>query len=190
MSIALRTLSKLEYCDPRPFLVRLRRFELEMSASDTPDRIRHLRTNHLKPERELREAAIFCYLAGQRIGSTVGLAPGENQDYDFVAAWSVQGQARFAPVQLKELPPESTAPMASLNDIISGLVQYSSSPELVVAIHVNRITSFNPAALVIPSLQIAELWAFGATTPDQNSWVLWGDLLHAPTASYHSYPAS
>ncbi|MFH7041746.1 hypothetical protein ABT392_05440 [Paucibacter sp. JuS9] len=189
-SIALRTFGKLEYRDPRPFLVRLRKFELELSASATPERVRNLRTNKLKAERELREAAIFCYLAGQRMGTTVGLAPGEKQDYDFVAAWSAQDQACFAPVQLKELPPEATAPAATLQDIISGLGQYTSSSELVVAIHLNRAISFDPSALAIPPLQIAELWAFGATSPDQNTWALWGDLLRSPTASYHAYPAA
>lgn len=188
-SIALRSFSKLEYRDPRPFLVHLRQFELELSASATPERVRNLRTNQLKPARELREAAIFCYLAGQRMGTTVRLAPEEKQDYDFVAAWSAHDQACFAPVQLKELPPEATAPAATLQDIISGLRQYSSS-ELVVAIHLNRAISFDPYALAIPSLQIAELWAFGATSPDQNAWALWGDILRSPTVSYHAYPAA
>ncbi|MDR7269861.1 hypothetical protein J2X20_002490 [Pelomonas saccharophila] len=189
-SIALRTFSKLDYRDPRPFLVRLRQFELELSGSATPKRVRNLRTNQLKPERELREAAIFCYLAGQRMGTTVGLAPGEEQDYDFVAAWSALEEACFAPVQLKELPPEATAPAATLQGIISALGQYVSSRELVVAIHLNRTMSFDPSALAIPPLQIAELWAFGATSPDQNTWALWGDLLRSPTVSYHAYPAA
>ena len=189
-SIALRTFSKLEYRDPRPFLVLLRQFELELSASATPERIRNLRTNRLKPERELREAAIFCYLAGQRMGVTVGLAPGEDQDFDFVASWSDQDHSCFAPVQLKELPPETTAPQATLQDIISGLACYASSGELVVAIHLNRAISWDPAALEIPSLPIAELWAFGSTSADQNSWALWGDLLRFPTVSYHAYPAA
>ena len=189
-SIALRMFSKLDYRDAQPFLVRLRQFELELSASSAPKRTRNLRTNQLKQERELREAAIFCYLAGQRMGTTVGFAPGEKQDYDFVAAWSAQDQACFAPVQLKELPPEATAPGATLQDIISGLGQYTSSGELVVAIHLNRAIFFDPSALALPSLQIAELWAFGATTPDQNTWALWGDLLRSPTVSYHAYPAA
>lgn len=189
-SIALRTFSKLEYRDPQPILVRLRHFELELSASATPERVRKLRTNQLKSERELREAAIFCYLAGQRMGTTVGLAPGEEQDYDFVAAWSAQDQVCFATVQLKELPPEATAPSATLQGIISSLEKYTSSGELVVAIHLNRAISFDPSALAIPPLQIAELWAFGATTPDQNTWALWGNLLRSPTVSYHAYPAA
>ena len=190
-SISLRIFSKLEYRDPRPFLVCLRQFELEMSASDTPDLIRHLRTNPLKPERELREAAIFCYLVGQRMGVTVGLAPGEDQDFDFIAAWSTQDQSQFSPVQLKELPPDDTAPDATLQDILSGLGRkYPSSQELVVAIHLNRAITFDLTTLVVPPLPIAELWVFGATAADQNSWALWGDLLHSPSVSYYAYPVA
>jgi hypothetical protein len=183
-------LSKLKYRDPRSFLVRLRQFELELSASATPKRVRNLRTNRLKPERELREAAIFCYLVGQRMGTTVSLAPGENQDYDFVATWSGEDQMCFAPVQLKELPPEATSPGATLQAIVSGLSQYTSSGELVVAIHLNRAISLTPSTLAVPPLRIAELWAFGATTPDQNTWALWGDLLRSPSVSFHAYPTA
>jgi hypothetical protein len=189
-SIVLRTFGKLKYRDPRPFLVRLRKFGVALSASATAKRIGNLRTNQLKPDRELREAAIFCYLVGQRIGTKVGLAPGEEQDYDFVAAWTDQNQTCYAPVQLKELPPEATAPGATLQGIISDLGQYTSSGELVVAIHLNREITFNTSALPIPPLGIAELWAFGATTQDQNTWALWGDLLRSPTVSYHAYPAA
>jgi hypothetical protein len=190
-SIALRTLSKLEYRDPRPFLVRLRQFEVELSASATPDRIRNLRTNRLKPERELREAAIFCYLVAQRMGVTVGLAPGEGEDFDFVAAWSIEDRTHFAPVQLKELPPDTTAPAATLQEIVMGLgLKYPKSRELIVAIHLNRAITFDPSKLVVPPLPVADLWAFGATGEDQNSWALWGDLLRSPTISHHAYPTA
>lgn len=187
--ISVRTFSKLEYRDPRPILVRLRQLELELSASATPHPIRNLRTNRLKPERESREAAIFCYLVGQRIGTRVGVAFGEVQEFDFVITWCHKELTLFAPVQLKELPPETTAPEASLHDIICGLAKYVSSPEMIVAIHLNRTITFDLATIVVPSLPIAELWAFGATSASQNSWALWGDLLHSPTVSNHSYPA-
>jgi hypothetical protein len=189
-TIALRTFSKLEYRDTRPFLIRLRQLEIEISTSALHKRIRNLRTNRLKPERELREAAIFCYLAGQRIGTMVGLAPGEGQDFDFVAAWWTEDGGHFAPVQLKELPPKDTAPEASLQSIISDLAKYTSSPELIVAIHLNRAFTFDSTMLTIPTLLVAELWAFGAIAPDQNTWALWGNLLSAPTISYHTYPSA
>lgn len=187
-SISLRTLSRLNFIDPKPLLVNLRKFEFELSVSDTDTRIRNLRTNKLKPERELREAAIFCYLASQRLGTDVRFAQGENQDYDFVAAWSSQHQKHFTPVQIKELPPETTAPNACLQKIIAGLDQYVCSSELVIAIHLNRAISFDPAALILPSLNVAEIWVFGAISPDQNKWMLCGDLLHSPTITYHDYP--
>lgn len=189
-SITLRSFGRLQYSDPLPILVRLREIERGLATSDTPARIRNLRTNHLKRSREMREAAIFCHLVGQRLGFTVRFALAEDQDFDFVAAWSTQEHSHFAPVQLKELPPESTGSNATFQSIVAALAaHYPASKELVVAIHLNRRMTIDFAALEIPSMSIAELWAFGATAADQNSWGLWGDLLASPSFSTHAYPA-
>lgn len=188
-NIALRGFSKLHFFDPQLLLQRLREIEWELAATPTPDRVRHLRTNELKEFRELREAAIFSFFIGERIGAPVGLAPGESQDYDFVASWVAQDQVCYAPVQLKELPPAGISPAASLDNIIASLSRYVSSQELVVAIHLNREIRLDPSTLVIPPLPIAELWLFWATAPDQNSWALCGNLLGSPSITYHSYPA-
>lgn len=189
-SISLRSLERLEYRDPLPFLVQLRRFEQEVAKSETPAKLKALRTNSLKEWRETREAAIFCYLMGRRTGRTVLLARGENQDYDFVASWVDQGIQSYAPVQLKELVPATLNPSTSIEGLISSLGKYVDSRNLTVVIHLNQRRRFSLGELKIPKLEIAGLWMFGAVAPDQCSWGLWGNFLDFPEESVHEYPAA
>lgn len=42
---------------------------------------------------------------------------------------------------------------------------------------------FDPAELVIPKPTIGELWVFGAITPDQSQWAIWGDFIGTPPAA-------
>src|SRR5687768_10028634 len=114
----LRWAQKLDYRDPAPYLVKLRELEPHVATSDLPDRVKQLRTNELKPWRELREAALFCYGMGKRIGQPVYLAKGESQDYDFVASWVVADEQHFAPVQLKEVVPVKLNAQASLQAVV------------------------------------------------------------------------
>ena len=185
---SLRHLQTLNYHDPEPFLVRLRAIEVEVSRSDLPYKVRSLRTNELKAMRELREAAIFCYGIGKRIGQTVYLAADESQDYDFIASWVVGDIKHFAPVQLKEIVPTTLNPNASLAGVVAGLAKYSDSKDLSVVIHLNQETCFDPATLVVPSLNIAALWVFAAITPDQTSWGIWGNFLEEPEGTRFEYP--
>ncbi|MDO9449761.1 MAG: hypothetical protein Q7J21_04710, partial [Rugosibacter sp.] len=79
----LREIQNLEFRDPKHFLIKLRKLECQLAASISDPKIRRLRTNKLKEWRETRDAALFCYGMGQRIGQTVFLGRGESQDYDF-----------------------------------------------------------------------------------------------------------
>jgi hypothetical protein len=185
---SLRALEQLDYRDPVPFLVQLRQFERKLALSETPEKVRAMRTNRLKEWRETREAAIFCYLMGQRTQRTIYLARGENQDYDFVASWLDQDTLNYAPVQLKELVPATLNPSLSIEGVISGLSKYVDSKNLTVAIHLNQRGRFMLSELQIPDLAIAGLWMFGAVAPDQSSWGLWGDFLTSPSESVHEYP--
>ena len=184
----LRSAQKLDFRDPARFLVNLRSLEAEISASDTPKKIKNLRTSELKEWRELREGAIFCHGMGQRIGQTVYIGKGESQDYDFVASWVVGGEQHLAPVQLKEVPPANLNPYSSLQDIVSALTKYVDSRDLTVAIHLNRQIRFDPDQIVTPSLKIAALWIFGALTSDQSIWGLWGNFLEEPQGLKFEYP--
>ena len=185
---AVRSFEKLDFRDPKPFLARLRVFELDVAQSATPRKIRTLRTNALKESREMREAAIFCYLMGQRIGHTVYVASGERQDYDFVAMWD-DGQVRnYAPVQLKEVVPKHLNGEATLAQVVSSLAKYADSKDLVVAVHLNQQLSFDPVEVVVPPLCIGGLWMFGAVSPDHSRWGLWGDFLRGQGGTLHEYP--
>ena len=188
--IWLRSTQRLAFRDPSLILTELSIVEPAVAASDLPPAAKALRTNELKPVRELREAALFCYGMGCRLGQTVLLAPEESQDYDFVATWVVGGNQHFAPVQLKEVVPAELNASASVQAVIDGLTKYANSQSLTVAIHLNRHGRFDPAEIVVPPLQIAALWVFGAISADQREWALWGNFTEHAIGTTFSYPAA
>lgn len=189
--IELRKLSKLDYREPTSFLVGLRRLEIEIALSQTPDSIRHLRTNGLKSWRESREAAIFCHMMGERIGTTVYLSPVEAEDYDFVALHQLDGTTHYSKVQLKEFSSIDLPGSRSIDSLISSLGKYGSAPNLFVAVHLNRRMQIDPSEIAVPqeARGIGSLWMFGAIAPDQSRWRLWGNLLENPCiCTSHLYP--
>lgn len=181
--------SKLKFRDPLPFLKTLRSIEPAVAASDLPEKAKSLRTHSLKEWKELREAALFCYGMSQRIGQTVYLARGESHDYDFVASWIVGNERHLAPVQLKEVVPQSLNPSASLSRVLQSLTKYVDSEQLTVAIHLNQQGHFDPSSLAVPRLGIAALWIFASISDDGSEWGLWGNFLEAPEGLRFGYPA-
>jgi hypothetical protein len=188
--IALRHFGKLPFFDPKPYLIQLRQIEIDMIGWEIADKVRTLRTNPLNYDRQLREAALFCYFIGQRIGTTVFLAKDEAQDYDFVSAWMDGSTYNYAPVQLKEVVPNRTNQTANLADVLASLEKkYVTSKELVVAIHLNQAGHLVPGDVVVPALSIGELWMFAGISHDQSQWALWGDFLRSPVGTRHEYPS-
>jgi len=174
----LRQFAKLAYGNPRGFLSELRKFEHAVAASHTPLRVKTLRTNGLKREREMRDAALFCVGMSHNLGSEVRFAPVEDQDYDFVATWRTEAIQHFCPVQLKEVVPAHLNPTASIQDVLGKLSHYGDSNDVSVAIKFNQIGRFEPAGINPPNaLRIGGLWVFGAMTEDQSTWALWGDFM-------------
>ncbi len=186
--IRLRSIQSSEFRDPRRFLVEIRKLETRVAVSDLSSRAKQLRTKSLKEWRETRDAALFCYGMGQRIGQPVFLSRGESQDYDFIATWVVQGTQHFAPVQLKEVVPADLNATASIESVIRSLTKYVDSADLTVAIHLNQQVRFDPRMVVVPALPIAALWIFGSTSPDQSEWGLWGNFLEEPEGTRFAYP--
>ena len=172
----LRAVQKLKFRDPARFLADLRKIEVEVAYSQTPERIRNLRTNGLREAREQRQAALFCHGMGQRLGQTVFFAANQDQDYDFVACWVVEGKQHMAPVQLKEVVPQSLNPLATIELIVAGLEKYCDSAGLTVAVHLNQAGRFEPGSLKIRHLRVASFWVFAAASPDQSQWNLWGNF--------------
>jgi len=189
--IELRRLSKLDYREPVQFLIELRKFEIEVALSQTPELIRNLRTNSLKSVRELRDAAIFCYLMGERLGTTVYLSPVESDDYDFVTFHQQEDTTHYSKVQLKELTSTDSPGSRTLKSLIFELKKYGNAPELCVAIHLNRRLQINPLEISMPQevRGIGSIWMFGAISPDQSKWGFWGNLLESQcTCTSHEYP--
>ena len=168
--------------------MRLREIEFAVAQSDMPPKVRRLRTNKLKRSREMRDAALFCYGMGQRMRTTVFLAESETQDYDFVASWIVEGVQNIAPVQLKEAVPNDLNPSASVQMTIDSLSKYADSGDLTVVIRLNQRRLFDPDKLIIPTLQIASLWTFGAVSADASEWILWGNFLEECQGTRFVYP--
>ena len=185
----LNAAQRLEFREPKPFLIKLRQLERSGILVDTPPKIRDLRTNKLKEWREARAAALFCYGMGERIGQTVYFAKGESQDYDFVATWIVGNEQHLAPVQLKEVVPTKLNPKASLESTIGTLSKYADSENLTVAIHLNQDIRIAREDLRIPPLKLAALWIIATLNPNQSKWGLWGNFLEPePALSQFNYP--
>jgi site-specific recombinase XerD len=184
-----RAFSRLKYYNPRQVLVELRKTELAIARrTDVPDAVKHLRTQELKPLRELREACLFCYGWSQIDGQSFDVAQGEKDDYDAVASWQSDNQLNFAPIQIKEVVPAHLNQKTSVQDIVNKLTKYTDSEDLTVVIHLNRGTPFSPVDLVMPPLKIAALWVFGALNNEQTRWVIWGNFLETPRWGEFSYP--
>ena len=184
----LNEAKKLTYRDPVVALQELRAMEAQFATSELAPEVRHLRTNELKKVREFRQAALFCHGMSSRVGQSVRFAPVESADYDFIATWSSGTDQHFAPVQLKELVPESLNPAATVQDLVNGLSKYSSS-SLTVAVFLNRSGRFSPREIHIPPLRISALWFLFAVAPDQSEWRLVGNFMEEPDATSFVYPA-
>jgi hypothetical protein len=193
-NVRLRKFAGLKFGDPRGFLRALREVELAVAASPIPEKIKTLRTQKLKPEREMRDAAIFCIGISERIGVDVRFAPVEDQDFDFIATWSdSEGTRKYCPVQLKEVVPAHLNTNATIQDVVEKLVHYADSADVTVAIKLNRAGQFDPAKLKIPAnLRIGGLWIFAGLSADQSEFGLWGDFLSttdSPHGTRFSYPS-
>jgi hypothetical protein len=186
----LRVFESLRYGNPKGFLIALRELERRVTASELSAREKSLRTNELKPWRELRDAALFCHFMAERYDTDVLIAKTEASDYDSVATWERNEDRVYSPIQLKEVVPAELNPNTDVQEIINGLAKYAPAPDLTAAIHLNRAGLFDPRALVIPKLPVRSLWVFGALNVEATRWALVGDLMGELTVSEHHYPAA
>lgn len=192
MQDRIRTFAGLTYYDPRDTLVRLRAIESDPEWQKQPAKVRALRTNPQKKLREAREAALFCYGMSQRTGRSIGFAPHEAQDNDFVATWVVNGEQAFLPVQLKSAVTHEGKNCATIEDVLAGLEgKYAPAPKLTVAIYLTQRVRFVVTELRVPKIPVAALWVFAGISEDRSRWALWGDFLNPPASgSEFIYPTS
>ena len=190
VSIRLNEWRKLTYYDPAVVLGELRRVEESDAHRVADGRVRRLRTGKQKGLREGRDAALFAYGMGVAVLETsVCFARHESADYDVVLKWFADGVERYCPVQLKEVPPEDINPTLTLTDIVAGLRKYTCSEDLAVAVKLGRLVNgLSGLPDCARGLSIRELWFFGATTPSQSKWVLYGDVLSQPSIYRFDYP--
>jgi hypothetical protein len=159
------------------------------AANRPPYKVRSLRTHKLRKWNESRQAALFSYGIGQRLGHCkVDFALVERADYDAVVRCDWGDNVCFTPVQLKELPPEEIPGRpASLDQTFEKLSRYTDSADLVVAIFLNR--RFKGPIANLPSLPLGGLYLYGAADPQARSWQLTGDVLSASCSiSTFNYP--
>jgi hypothetical protein len=146
-------------------------------------------------KRELADACLFCYGLSCRMGCPVLVVVDdrEDRDYDFIAVWKNNEDNMFSPVQLKEVVPQRLNAQASIQSIIGKLPeQYHRSPDLTVAIRVNRHVELDLDKITIPTdLHIAALWIYGFASSDGSRCFLTGNLMEpAPDVGWlFDYPA-
>ncbi len=173
-----------EYFDPKIVLPELRKIREEISETETPIKIKALRTNKLKRERESWDAAVLCHLLSLALKKDILFSREERSDYDSIFTWYEGEVQHFAPVQLKELVPAHTNPDANLQEIINSLSKYSGTDDLIVGIKLNRRETIEFSELDTSGLQIREIWMFGATTESQSHWSLFGEVLSGKVHQY------
>lgn len=189
MDTRLNEWAKLKFVDPSKALPKLEEIQQLVAQSNLPCNVKDLRTNKLKRHREGWEACIFCYGIGQMLNTTVYVAPYELSDYDVISMWIQDNEQHFRPIQIKEVVPEKLNPNTCLNQEIKKLERYPTSNETAVVIHINRNGKLNLNDVVIPRLNIAELWLLGATVPDQSKWFIAGNLIEGQNSIYDfDYP--
>ena len=178
--IRLRAWQKLQFREVAAILTGYADVEQHPQLGQLPAKVRNLRTRALKPFLELRQAAILCYGVAQVLEVPVYLAQSEADDYDFVAAYRIDGTIHYVPLQMKELVPSHLNSQATLQAELNKLkAKYRSSGDLVVGVHINRRVELVLSELDLSDLDIGELWLFGSDRPDGSEWFAMGNLLDA-----------
>lgn len=177
-----------EYLDPEGILVELRKVSRTFPLNELQYHVRTLRSRKLRKFGEGRQAALFCYGLSCRLGVKVRFAQVERQDYDVVITYEMDGEANFAPVQLKEWIPDILPSPQPLQVELDKLKKYTDSSDLAVVFHLNRQAHVLLTELSYPN-NIGSLWFVGCTESAQNHWTLIGDLLKDPgLANDFMYP--
>lgn len=186
--IKIREWERLKYYDPVIILKHLRILNNLTVESALPKKVKTLRLNDLKKHREGRDAALFCLGMSKVQGTMVFFALLEDQDYDFVTRWKDGDETIYTPVQLKEVVPESLNPNSTVNAALAKLTKYAGSNRTVVALLVNREIHLELNSIQFPTVPLGGIWLYGAAAPDQQTWLIYGDLMNEPQLWEFEYP--
>jgi hypothetical protein len=189
-AIKRRKWDPLSFRDAKTDLVNLGKLQARLARGHgiSPE-VANLRSRELRQYLQWRQAASFCYLV-QAVTEkpSLGYTVVEDEDYDALARWVEDDTKHYAPIQLKEVVPESLNPMSTLASELAKLAKYPVSNETVVAVHVNRAGRLEFSSLKPPKVTVREIWLFGALSADQQSWFLFGDLMSEPRFYEAAYP--
>jgi hypothetical protein len=183
-----REWSTYNYIDPVVYVTEQQKLRALVSATETPEKIRNLRTRKLAPKREAWDAGVFCYLLRERTGCEIYFAPVEDADFDAVFTWQEGGIQNFSPVQMKEVVPEELNKNQKIQDVLDSLHKYATSDDLVVAIKINRDVRLEADKIITDGLPVAEVWLFGATDPHEKTWGLFNKSGDNIEQSVHELP--
>ena len=96
------------------------------------------------------------------VHAEVTVAVKELDDFDCVLKGIAEGQTVYRPVQLKQIPPKEFNPGdVSLDQILDDLKKYTSSPELIISIWINRDILIDLSEINVSGLTIQQLWIVG-----------------------------
>jgi hypothetical protein len=189
--IAIRRWRALPYRDARVDLVNLGRLQGLLDKAGTSPVLDDLRNHELKKYLEMRQAALFTYLVGETMQSaTIGYAMYEDADHDCIIRWRESRRNCYVAVQLKEIVPVHLNPKADLSaELEKQAKKYTSSSHTVAAFHVNQSGLLDFSRIRKPDATFSEIWLYGALSPNQSQWFLFGDLLKEPKLYEFSYPS-
>jgi hypothetical protein len=188
--VAFRKWSKLKWRDPQTDLYNLGRLQAQLAESGLSPTVADLRKRDLRQYLEWRQAALFSHCISEGVlGVPVAYCLVEDEDYDCVVRWRVEGTEHFAPVQLKEVVPVDLNPAADLNKELAKLQKYASASNTVVAVHLNQSQRLEFASIKPPKTGCSEVWIYGSASEDQSKWFVYGDILKQPRGYEVSYPA-
>jgi endonuclease YncB( thermonuclease family) len=159
--------------------------------SELPEKTKALRGSKQKTQREIWQAALFAHGMSVSLNyPSLELAISEDEDYDCVVRWIDGDTEKYVPVQLKEVVPTDLNPATSIYKELSKLSKYVASPELVIALFLNRAGRIDLVSVKAPVLSVAELWFFGNKSRDQSKWMLYGNVLSNPLLYEFAFPAN
>src|SRR5467141_298190 len=154
-----REWARLSYREPRQYLLELREAERSIAGAPLDKKTRALRAKGQRKYLEARQAALFCHGINEALGLGIRFAHSEERDYDAIATWREGDVQHYAPIQLKEVPPASANPKATVNGVLAGLAKYVDSRELIVAVHVTKAGRLTIDEIQIPDgTTVRQIW--------------------------------
>jgi hypothetical protein len=151
--------------------------------------VRSLRTNKLRQWSDRRIAALFAYGMSQRMpGFWFDFAGVERSDHDAVIRHYNEEVCIFTPIQIKELVPKHVNENSTIEEILSGLIKYRNSPDLVVVLYLNRTMKIRLHPISSKHIHLGGLYFIGAASPNKRHWCLMGDLMQSAEISRFEYP--